>query len=183
MDKKTPVKDYELSSLTMLMLPKFDCYGHIYTKVLEEHREVIVKKSPRQIIESACIYFGSTIKGRQDATREITGFTHKVPIAVEPYNDIYFFPTHSPDLLENSWLSHSHIYQIKHVADKQTKVIFYNSQSCILDVTPGSLNNQLQRTAHLRYSFEQRIRYLQDHLHYPQSSHVEDPKRYFGPFS
>jgi|SRR5690625_719719 len=175
-------KDYELSSLTMLLLSKFDRYGEIYTKILEEHQEVIVKTNPREIIESACVYFGSTLKGRQDATREITGFNHKVPIAVEPYNDIYFFPTHSPDLLENSWLSHSHVYQIVHVDDNQTKVIFYNGQSCVLDVASGSLNNQLQRTAHLRYSFEQRIRYLQDHLHYPQPSRVADPKKYFGPF-
>ncbi|HLS20767.1 MAG TPA: competence protein ComK [Bacillota bacterium] len=183
MKKKTTYENYELSSLTMLVTPQFDDFGNVYAKVIEEDQDIIIRKSPLQIIEVACEYFGSDLRGRQRATEVIANYTYKLPIAIEPYNNIYFFPTASPTTLTCSWLSHSHILRIYQLSSKQSEIIFNNGRRYTLDVSKHSLTNQLHRTAQLRYLIEQRIKDPKVDFHYPPLSLVADPKRYFRPFS
>jgi hypothetical protein len=43
---------------------------------------------------------GSPYEGRQIAVTHLTGAQYKVPIPVNPYEYIYAFPTHSPQLFQ-----------------------------------------------------------------------------------
>lgn len=167
----------------MLILPQFDDFGNVYSKVIEERREIIVMGRPRRIIQAACEYFGSNLSGRQRGTRAIAGFTNKVPIAIEPYSNIYFFPTGSPRVATSAWLSHSHVVKLNHIAPQQTEVVFNNGYRVILKASQGSLTNQLHRTAQLRFLIEQRIKDSKVDRQTPQLSRVADSKRYFQPFS
>lgn len=131
------------------------------TSILEGEEEYFVDLSPTKLIDLACKSFGASLKGRQEGTRDISNITHKAPIAIDPSSGMYFFPTISPKNVKCSWISHSHIDQLKLAKNHCTEIIFKNGRSIIIDVSYGSMLNQLQRTAQFRYLLDNRIRYLQ----------------------
>lgn len=182
MEQQTLHEKYELSTLTMLVTPYFDDFGNVYSRVIEEEQEFIVKRSPLQIMDESCEHFGSDLRGRQRATEVIAGFVYKQPIAVEPLNKIYFFPTASPKSTSCAWLSHTHIHRIYRACNGQSEVVFLNGKRHLIDVTKHSLTNQLHRTAQLRCAMEQRIK-LPDNFLYPHLPLIADPKKFFPHFS
>ena len=76
--------DYEISPLTMAILSLTEDDGSISTHILEESYDYIVKKTPTKLIDEACRFFGSSLQGRMDGTRDISKITHKPPIAIDP---------------------------------------------------------------------------------------------------
>lgn len=162
LSKDTYTSSFEVNPLTLAVTAKFNEFGELQSQVLEDEAEYIVEVSPSKLIDYACTSFGASLKGRQDATRNICGITHKAPIAVDPASGMYFFPTCSPTNVKCSWIAHSHIDQLKQVANQQTKVMFKNGKNMIVDVSYGSMLNQLQRTAQYRYLLSSKIKLLQD---------------------
>ncbi|SFA81862.1 competence protein ComK [Lentibacillus halodurans] len=154
---------YEVTPLTMAVVPQQDENGNTSTCVLEEQEEFFIHFSPSKIIDHACKFFGSSLRGRQDGTRGICGITHKAPISIDPTSGMYFFPTTSPNNPKCSWIAHSHINQVNQGPGRQTEIIFKNHKSILLDVSFGSMLNQVQRTAQYRYLLDNRIKYLQRH--------------------
>lgn len=175
------LEKYELSPLTMMVLPHYDDFGHLFSRVVEENEEIIVKMEPIQVIERTCEFFGSNLIGRQKATTAMTGFTYKQPIAIEPLNYMYLFPTESPRLPSCIWLSHRHIKEIERINEEKSAVLFSNGESHTLRVKHQSLENQLYRTAQLRCVMEERIRASGNHSH-PHSLLIVDPRTRFGHF-
>ncbi|MFC3040661.1 competence protein ComK [Virgibacillus xinjiangensis] len=154
---------YEISPLTMAVIANPIKKGETYSYVLEEEMEYAIDNSPSRLMNDACKYLGSSLKGRQDGTREICGITHKAPISVDPSCGMYFFPTTSPANPKCSWIAHTHIDQINRIPDNSTEIIFHNGKKITLKVSYGSMLNQVQRTAQFRYLLDQRIKYLQKH--------------------
>ncbi|WP_182200072.1 competence protein ComK [Paraliobacillus salinarum] len=72
---------------------------------------------------------------------------------------MYFFPTVSPQQPFCSWISHSYVHTIRRTPKNETEFIFKNGKSVILDVSYGSMLNQLQRTAQFRYLLEERMKF------------------------
>src|SRR5690625_5941916 len=99
----------EITPLTMAVLAQHDESGNATTCVLEPEAEYVVKQSPSTVINNACVFFGISLKGRQESTRNISGITYKAPISIDPSSGMYFFPTKSPANPECSWIAHSHI--------------------------------------------------------------------------
>lgn len=154
---------YEITPLTLAILSKKDKNGNSATCVLEEEAKYDIDHSPSKIIDYACKFFGSSLKGRQDGTRDICGITHKAPISIDPSSGMYFFPTTSPSNPKCSWIAHSHIDQVNRAANQCTEIIFKNSIRIILENSYGSMLNQVQRTAQFRYLLDNRIRFLQQY--------------------
>src|SRR5699024_3323355 len=154
---------YEVTPLTMAILAQQNENGSTSTRILEEQEEYSVHHSPSKIIDNACKFFGSSLRVRQDGTKGICGITHKAPISVDPGSGMYFFPTTSPTNPKCSWIAHSHINQVVQGPGRQTEVIFKNHKSILLDISFGSMLNQVQRTAQYRYLLDNRIKYLQNH--------------------
>ncbi|RLL45032.1 competence protein [Oceanobacillus piezotolerans] len=153
--------NYEVNPLTMAIITKEDISGNPITVVMEEEAEYVVDMSPRRMMEYACKFFGSSLKGRQEGTTGISGITHKIPISIDPSSGMYFFPTNSPNHRMCSWISHSHIHKMKKVNNLRTEVIFKNGKSVVLEVSYGSMLNQVQRTAQFRFLLDKRIKLLQ----------------------
>lgn len=154
------IPNYEITPLTMAVLADQDKNGNTFSHVLEERGEYYVNKTPSDLISDACIFFGASLKGRQDSTSEICGFTHKLPVSIDPGSGMYFLPTASPSNPNCSWLGHTHIYRLQEHEDLQTELFFNNGQAIILNVSYGSLLNQVNRTAQYRFLLENRIRNL-----------------------
>lgn len=151
---------YEITPLTLAVIPKQNKNGTISAYVLEESRDYLIDYSPMKVIDAACKYFGSSLKGRMDGTRDVSNITHKPPIAIDPASGMYFFPTNSPVNSKCTWIAHSHIDTMKSVDLQQTKITFKNGKSIIVDVSYGSIMNQIQRTAQFRYALDHRIKLL-----------------------
>lgn len=148
----------------MAVIPENDETGAVNSLVLEETGEYLVHFPPTKLIDKACKYFGSSLKGRLEGTKEVSRITHKAPIAIDPSTGMFFFPTTSPKNIDCSWINHSHVDYIKPEGKKQTKIIFNNGESIIVNVSYGSMLNQLQRTAQFRYSLEQRMKQVQNEI-------------------
>lgn len=154
--KHNQIEEYEISPYTMFIKP-LEYGSKLYSQIYEMEDEFTSPFKPMDIIKKSCEYFSSSYEGRKDGTKQLIGITHKVPIAIDPSNFIYFFPTTSPNRSECIWVSHEHVLKYQRVASNQTEVTFQNKQSYIFPISYSSFENQLLRTALLRTKLMQRI--------------------------
>ncbi|MCP8615532.1 competence protein ComK [Salirhabdus salicampi] len=148
---------YEISPLTLTILPKWLENGVAGSLVLEQREKYVVNIPPRTLIDQACKFFGSSLRGRQEGTKDIAGITHKSPIAIDPHSGMYFFPTSSPVKPSCSWIAHSHIENVQEMEHNQSKITFVSGQSVVYPISYGSMMNQVHRTAQFRYKFTERL--------------------------
>ncbi|MFC4620290.1 competence protein ComK [Camelliibacillus cellulosilyticus] len=117
---------------------------------LEVDGKLHIRKPPLQLIKEACLDGGSTYDGRRIAVTYLTGAQNKVPIPIHPMEQIYAFPTHSPQLHECHWLFYHHVLSIKPApkSPSQSIVRFKNYPDPLkLDVSYNTLDKQMQRTS------------------------------------
>src|SRR5699024_3178508 len=100
----------------------------------------------------ACKFYGSSLRGRLDGTKDVCNITYKAPIVIEPGSGMYFFPTESPQNKSCSWLAHSYIADINPINDGSKTVIkFTNSIIIMIHNKYESMQNQLYHIAKFRY--------------------------------
>lgn len=155
--KSIDLEDFEVSSRTIAVIGNKDEAGNNYSRIIESDGEFIIQAKPLIIIDKSCKYFGSSLKGRQDGTKEVAGITHKAPITVDPSSGIYMFPTKSPHKDNCAWIAHSYILRYESESFDQTIVTFSNGMKIRLDISSGSFENQVNRTAQYRYLLSERI--------------------------
>lgn len=138
------MNNYEINSKTLAIIP----ISKNMSKIIEEEAEFIVNKEPIEIIDHSCRYFGSSYKGRHEGTKEILGINYKTPILIEETRNIIFFPTCSSRLSTCCWLS---LEKIENYDKYSTfsKVIFKNGYELKLNISIGSLENQILRSTML----------------------------------
>lgn len=143
-------ESYEINNSTLALIALDN-----KTKVIEEEREFFIDKTPSNILEESCEYFGSSYLGRKIGTKNLIGITHKSPIIIEESREIIFFPTSSPRLNNCSWISLNNIKNfIKN--NEKTKIIFENQKEIIVDVSFGIMENQILRASLLESMLRKR---------------------------
>ena len=143
-------ESYEINNSTLALIALDN-----KTKVIEEEREFFIDKTPSNILEESCEYFGSSYLGRKIGTKNLIGITHKSPIIIEESREIIFFPTSSPRLNNCSWISLNNIKNFIKNNDK-TKIIFDNQKEIIVDVSFGIMENQILRASLLESTLRKR---------------------------
>ena len=123
------------------------------TIVLEQTRTLYIQQTPLEIIKAACYNEWYTYEGRREAVMRHTNFRNKVPIPICSHKEIYFFPTHSPNLFENHWLSYKHIVKTTSISRnaKTSTITFLNGAKRTIPMSSYSLNNQMKRTFECMY--------------------------------
>lgn len=162
---------YEITPLTMAVLVHYDGRGNVGAWILEENDDYYVDNSPSKVIDQSCRFFGSSLRGRQEGTFNICGITHKAPISIDPSNGMYFFPTASPTNPKCSWIAHSHVARVNNIDRDTSEILFINGRKLPIQVSYGSLCNQVHRTAQFRYLLDKRI----SPRSFPQSDRVAEP--------
>ncbi len=145
--------EYEINKDTLAIMPKSEeeCV------VMENEMEYDLEVSAFSVIERSCEYFGSTYEGRYIGTKNISGITHKSPIIIEDTNKIIFFPTTSPNKEDCVWVSLNNILTYEKGEQKGTsRITFKNGNILNLNVSIGSLTNQILRSSRLKYLLEDR---------------------------
>lgn len=135
---------YEINADTQAIIP----IGEHKSKIIEENRTLIVDESPMKIIERSCRYFGSSYQGRFLGTKNLIGISHKAPIIIEETREIIFFPTNSPRQNNCAWLSLKHLQNYEKI-NNASIVKFYSGHLLNLDISYGTLDNQVLRATRL----------------------------------
>ncbi len=138
------MQNYEINADTLAIIP----LNNYKSKIIEINKELEVDMTPMKIIDNSCKYFGSSYKGRSYGTKNLIGVSHKAPIIVEESREIIFFPTSSPRQYECSWISLKNINDYKRNFDSST-IIFNSGYNLNLEISYGSLDNQILRAARL----------------------------------
>lgn len=135
---------YEINDETFAILP-IDEYK---SKVIEKENTFIVNQPPMRIIEDSCRFFGSSYSGRFTGTKNLIGVSHKAPIIIEETKEIIFFPTNSPRIYDCGWISLKNLLNYKRKRNSTT-IIFNNGHLLELDISYGTIDNQVLRAARL----------------------------------
>jgi competence protein ComK len=156
--KLKQIEEYEVNPFTMFVKPI--AYGSkIYSEIFEVEDEFLSPFKPLDIIKNSCEYYGSDYEGRRNGTKQLVGYAHKIPIAIDPTNRIFFFPTTSPSRQECIWISHEHVKDYDRINPQETLIHFNNNQSFTFPISGSTIISQLERTAYLRTKLMQRIEY------------------------
>ncbi len=157
MNEEEILERYEINEETLALLPN----NKKETIVIEKNRSFKVKEDATQIMKFSCEYFGSSLSGRQRGTTSLIGVTHKVPVIVEESREIIFFPTNSPRLKNCGWLSFNNIKNYKKDANGEGTIVeFKTGKSINIDLSYGSLDNQILRAAKLNLMLKDRKDFL-----------------------
>ena len=142
---------YYINRSTCVIIP----IGKNKSKVIEIDNSFIVNKSAKSIIDESCKYFGSTYQGRIDGSKEILKMNYKLPIVIEDFNGLIFFPTSSPRFNECLWISLNNIDNyIKD--DKNSKICFIGGNEFDIEISYYSLENQIFRASLLDSTLHKR---------------------------
>lgn len=167
MTKLDLLDTYEINPLTMAIVAETNDSKKKISLVLESESEFYVELSPTTIVERSCAYFGSSLRGRQEGTKDISGITHKAPISIAPSSGMYFCPTASPTNPQCSWISHTHVKKVGSAKHQCAEIEFVNGKKIILDVSVGSMMNQIHKTAQFRYLLDERIKSISNNKNDP----------------
>ena len=145
--------EYEINNDTQTILP----LSEKTSKVIEKENQYVIQKSTFEVIEHSCEYFGSTYEGRKIGTKKLTGVTHKAPIIVEESRKIIFFPTKSHDRVDCIWVNLNQIDTYHKKGNHESAIKFKSGDILELDISYGSLANQILRASRLKCLLEERI--------------------------
>ena len=152
--------NYEITYDTQAIIP----IDENTTKALENDDEYIIDNNIVSVLEHSCEYFGSSYEGRKEGTKKLLGITHKAPIIVEESRKIIFFPTSSPDKLDCIWINLEKIDKYYKVDKKKSAIKFKNGNIMELNISYGSLQNQILRSSRLKFVLDERIGKKEDNL-------------------
>ena len=143
-------KKYEVNEKTVALYAIND-----KTRVYEEDKVFLVNQPTNEIMEESCIYFGSSLEGRQKGTGKLIGSSYKAPIIVEESSNLIFFPTKSPRLKNCSWLRYNKIKSM-YYHNGLLYIEFKNGFKIGLDSSYEVINNQILRSARLETILRER---------------------------
>ena len=136
--------NYEINASTLAIIP-----NSLFTsKIIEINKELIINKTPYEIIDDSCRYFGSSYQGRYEGTKSMLGMNYKLPIVIEETRNIIFFPTTSPKYDKCAWISLNNIEQYTE-ENLKSVVKFKNGVNLELDISFFVLENQILRASRL----------------------------------
>ena len=144
--------NYEITLDTLYIMP----IKETVTKIYETDAQYIVKHSVSEVMEHSCEYFGSSFEGRKEGTKKMLGITHKPPIIIEESRKIIFFPTNSPENYDCAWINLGKIERYYKISPKKSAIQFKNGQEIELNLSFGSLSNQILRATRLRFVLDER---------------------------
>ena len=138
------LETYEISKDTLAIIP----IGCEKCRVIEEDDDYIVGKCSTKIMDDSCKFFGSSLQGRHDGTKNLIGINYKAPIIVEESSEIIFFPTNSPRVNDCTWISLNNLNEYRK-SNGKTKVSFKNGTEIDVDVSYNIIDNQVLRSTRL----------------------------------
>ncbi len=149
------MENYEINNSTLAVI----ALNEKQSKIIELDEIYVVEKSVFEIIDHSCKFFGSSYLGRHEGTKTMTGIKYKTPILIEESHNIIFFPTCSTRMDNCMWISLNNIKNYSKYK-KNSKIIFKNDYELILNISYGSLENQILRSTLLDSTLRSHKKYI-----------------------
>ncbi|TCI65846.1 competence protein ComK [Exiguobacterium sp. SH0S2] len=146
----------QLTNDTRALVPVFNEYGEAETLVYQPDGVHRLKGSPIHLLESACLYYGSSIQGRIEAARHVLGPHRKTPVVMDWHADAVFFPTIAKESPDCAWINFQHVTGIKK-SGNGTRIQFLTGESIQVPVSDHTVQRQKQRSIELSYAFQKRF--------------------------
>ncbi len=125
------------------------------TTLVSAYPDVIGLK-PVLILESWANAYGIGLAGSRDAFRSGQVARQKLPVLVDPFRQIYFFPTQSPKHVECVWINAALIHAIK-PDGLGTRITFIDGSELTLALGPRSIKRQLNRIETMRQTIVSKV--------------------------
>ena len=103
-------------------------------------------KTPRELLDEACMDRFNTYNGRIEAARKILFYPKKTPLVFGHHDHLSAFPTKSPDAYDCIWIFPKHI-KTHVIKGKDLYVLFQNGQMLKLNCSLYTFQRQRERTA------------------------------------
>ena len=99
---------------------------------------------PLMVLENWANAYGLGILGSQSAFKSRLAIRQKIPVLIDPFRQVYFFPTVSPDSHECVWINASQIKSIRQ-AGLGCVIRFLDDRELVLAIGRRSLIKQWER--------------------------------------
>ena len=150
------MEKYEINNKTLALEPLDD-----KTIVYEDEGTFTVNCSPNKIMEQSCEYYGSTLEGRQRGASKLLNVFYKLPVIVEDYNNIIFFPTSSQKGGRCTWISLNNILNYYKDGD-EIVIIFKNKKEVKIKESYRIIDNQVLKATRLGCIIQSRMKKNQE---------------------
>lgn len=150
--KVLDMNEYEINAQTLALIP----IKENKTKVIEMNKEFMVYLPCKEIIDNSCKFFGSSLEGRVNGTKTLTGITHKAPIIIEESKKIIFFPTKSSRTSTCCWISYNNILKYERLSNG-VLITFSCGKQIKLGISYTIIDNQILRSTRLESVLTKRI--------------------------
>ncbi|WP_318617282.1 competence protein ComK [Sporosarcina sp. YIM B06819] len=117
--------------------------GDYKSKIITTHGNYFSKLSPHQLLNKACLYHFSTMKGRIQAATILLNYDKKPPFLIAP-NELGVCPTASPQNADCVWLF-NHRYTVTEVGKGQSIVTFMEGTSIYVKASRHTILKQQLR--------------------------------------
>lgn len=154
------LKNYEINMDTLAIIP----YGKNRSKVYEGKEVFIVHQSTFKIIEQSCLYFGCSYEGRREGAKFLIGSEMKLPIVIDDYREIIFFPT-SGCIRDNSiWISYHNLLKYIKYNDISSELYFKNHVHFLVGCKYNLIDNQFIRCIKLDHAISKHNSFVNSNL-------------------
>jgi len=153
--KRFATSNYFVSFNTIALVPVW-VENNLYTRVVENHAEFLVKMKPSSIVKKSLIFYGNSYKHATLFSRESIGRLHKPPLLISHDFGVplIMFPTLSGESDGNIWLSFSAIDRFSINSHNQCLVHFTNSNILPVNVSHSTMCRQFTNSYFLTNHYQ-----------------------------
>ena len=145
------IEEYYVTSDTLLLVS----FGKNKTKIYDVNGNSVIKKTPFEIIDESCQYYGSSYSGRYVGAKKLLDMDYKLPIIMDEVKEVVMFPTCSPKSDDCCWICVNNIENYEKYK-KNSIIKFINCMTYEVNVSFNSLENQIMRATMLLMKLKKR---------------------------
>jgi competence transcription factor ComK len=99
---------------------------------------------PEEILDAWCLQCGSSLQGRIDSFREVTGSRVKTPVMISERKHLIYFPLDGMSHEDNVWISYQDLLGIRDL-HYRSELTFIDGTTFILDCDHRRIRRQMHR--------------------------------------
>ena len=145
------IEEYYVTSDTLLLVS----FGKNKTKIYDVNGNSVIKKTPFEIIDESCQYYGSSYSGRYVGAKKLLDMDYKLPIIMDEVKEVVMFPTCSPKSDDCCWICVNNIENYEKYKKNSIRK-FINGMTYEVNVSFNSLANQIMRGTMLLMKLKKR---------------------------
>jgi competence protein ComK len=115
------------------------------TSVDAEGNETVHLKRPEKVLAEECLQHGSSLSGREESFRYLTGCRQKAAVLVSEEPEELWFPTLSKKNADCIWISYLHAVKAFPAPFNQCEVLFDNGMRIALNCSCHTIGLQMKR--------------------------------------